>query len=808
MGREQDMFEVKRELATTRLLTLTGAGGSGKTRLAMEVARSLIVAYPDGVWFVELAPLSEEILVPKAVAEALKVPERSFETLTDTLVEVLGDRQLLLVVDNCEHLIEAAAGLADKLLDSCPGMRILATSREALGVEGEARWLVPPLCVPDPQDTPSSGQLEDYESVRLFVERARGRDPAFSLSPENAFAVAEICSRLEGIPLAIELAAARVGTLSVEQISKRLEGSLELLTRGGRTAAPRQQTLKAALDWSHDLLCEPERVLFRRLSTFAGGWTLEASGAVGSGEGVEEGEVLDLLSGLVEKSLVVTRGGDYGGVRYRLLEPIRQFAREELEGSGEAEAAKRAHAEYFLAMAEETEPELFGPRDVEGFNRLEAEHDNLRAALSWTLEGVEAELALRLAGTLGMFWHAHGYMSEGRTWLEAALAKDERASVAARFKALQALFWLAFDQWDNDRAEAVAQEAMELSAETEIGSSLAASLRIMLGGPAWVGGDYERGKELLEESLVLSRKSDDKVRIVEALFQLAGTTDSLGDTAGAKKICEEGIAICREVGYPYRLPGFLLSLGYHLILEGDYERGAALNEEAAALCREHGYRSTLNYALDNLGWAALLQGDYERARNSYAESLMVSSELGDKMSASDSLEGVACLCAAEGEALRAARLFGAVQALRETLREAEAFQLGPEEIAWREPYLATTRSRLGEAAWEGALAQGRAMGLDQAIAYALSEEEPSATPPSSATTQPSSPSAPEHPAGLTSREIEVLGFVASGMTSAQIATELFVSPRTVNTHINSVYHKIGVNSRAAATRYALEHGLA
>jgi non-specific serine/threonine protein kinase len=398
-------------------LTLSGAGGSGKTRLALEVARDLIEAYPDGVWLVELAPLSEEALVPMALAEALKVPERPAEPIADTLVEVLGDRHLLLVMDNCEHLIGAAAGLADRLLDSCPRVRILATSREALGVEGEIRWVVPPLSAPEVQGTSSSEELEAYESVRLFVERARGRDSSFLLSPENAVAVAEICSRLEGIPLAIELAAARVGTLSLEQISERLGGSLELLTHGGRTAVPRQQTLKGALDWSHDLLSEPERVLFRRLSTFAGGWILEASEAVGAGDGVEEGEVLDLLYGLAEKSLVVAKGSDQGGVRYRLLEPIRQYALEKLEESGEAEAAKRAHTEYFLAMAEEAEPELFGPRDVEGFERLEGEHDNLRAALSWSLERGEAELALRLGGALGMFWHAHGHLGEGRRWL-------------------------------------------------------------------------------------------------------------------------------------------------------------------------------------------------------------------------------------------------------------------------------------------------------------------------------------------------------------------------------------------------------
>jgi ATP/maltotriose-dependent transcriptional regulator MalT len=615
-----------------------------------------------------------------------------------------------------------------------------------------------------------------------------------------------ICRRLEGLPLAIELAAARVGTLSVEQISKRLTNSLKLLRGGSKTQMPKQRTLRGALDWSHALLSEDEKKLFGRLSVFAGGWTLEAAEAVGVGGEMEEGEVLDLLSGLVEKSLVVVaRESDRGGMRYRMLEPVRQYARERLEQSGEGEELRRRHAGFFLALAEDAEPRLRGPEDREWLQRLGREHDNLRAALSWALERGETELALRLGGALGMFWHAHGYWSEGRKWLEAALAKDEQASAVARVKALEALFWLAFDQWDLDRAEAVAQEGLKLGAEAEIGSSLAASLRIMLAGPAWVGGDYERAKELLEESLRLSREADDKVKIAEALLQLGGMSDSMGDPTRAKEIYEEGIAVCREVGYTYLLPAFLFSLGYQLMLLGDYERGAALNEEAAELCRERGYKIHLNYALDNLGWAALLRGDHERARTSYEESLAVSNELGDKMIASESLEGLACLRASQGEAERAARLFGAAQALRQTLREAVAFQHSPEEAAWREPYLATARSLLGEAAWEEALTEGRAMKLEAAIEYALSTEMPSAVP-SLAPEQPSAP-APEHPGGLTSREVEVLGLVATGLTNSQVANRLFLSPRTVQRHLNSVYHKLGVSSRTAATRFALEHGL-
>jgi predicted ATPase/DNA-binding CsgD family transcriptional regulator len=803
VGREHELGETKRELETTRLLTLTGAGGSGKTRLALEVARRLVEVYPDGVWLVELAPLSEGALVPKEVAEALGVPERPAQPLDDTLAEVLGDRQLLLLVDNCEHLLEATARLVDRLLDSCPHLRILATSREAIGVEGEVRWLVPPLSVPEDGLASSSEELEGYESVRLFVERARGRDPSFSLGQHNA-ALTEICGRLEGIPLAIELAAARVGTLSLEQISERLGGSLDLLTRGGRTAEPRQRTLKGALDWSHDLLSEPEKVLFRRLSVFAGGWTLKTAETVASGDGVEEGEILDLLSGLVEKSLVLAEEHEGSGLCYRMLEPVKQYAREKLEDAGEGETIRRRHADYFLALAEKAQPKLRGAEDKKWLERLEAEHDNMRAALSFALEAGEIELTLQLAGVLGTFWHIHSHSDEGRKWLEAALARDEGAPAAVRIRALEALYWLAFDQWDHDRTETIAREAIKLSAEAEIETSLAASLKIMSAGPAWVRGDYERGKELLEESLEISRKAGDRIMIAEALIQLAATAWGLGDTKRGMEIYEEGADLCREAGYTFRLPDFLFSLGYQLLLEGDYERGAALNEEAVVICREHGYKRSLNFALDNLGWATLLQGDHDRARPFYRESLAVSKELGDKACASESLDGLACIAGAEGDAGRAARLFGAAEAMRETLSEAVAFQHTPEEVAWREPFLVRARSRLGEQAWEEALRRGRAMRLKEAIEYALSPEEPSATTP--APEQP--PTSSDPPAGLTSREVEVLKLVATGMTNAQVAETLFLSPRTVQRHLNSVYHKIGVGSRTAATRFALEHGLA
>jgi predicted ATPase/DNA-binding CsgD family transcriptional regulator len=795
VGREREMEEVKRKLAITRLLTLTGVGGSGKTRLALEVARDLIEAYPHGVWLVELAPLSEAALVPKAVAEALEVTERPVEPLAETLAEVFRDRQLLLILDNCEHLLEATARLADVLLDSCPRLRIMATSREALGIEGEVRWLVPALSVPEPQGKPSPEELEGYESVRLFVERAKARDPSFFLSPKNALAVTEICRRLEGIPLAIELAAARVGTLSLEQISQRLKDSLKLLTGGSKTQMPKQRTLRGALDWSYELLSEEEKKLFARLSVFVGGWTLEASEAAGAGGGVEEEDILDVHSGLVDKSLVVVRGCQESGVRYSMLESTRQYAREKLEEGGEGEEVRRRHAGFFLDLAEEAEPRLRGPEDTEWLERLEVEHDNLRAALSWALEQEGAdELGLRLAGALWLFWEARGYYGEGHSWLEQVLAKGGQASAAARAKALEGVGWLVFRSGGMDEGVIAAREGLELSDEAGLGGAVRAKFLNILSWVALLRGDNERAKELFEECLKLSRDASDELGIADALLGLANALHSPDYRKREKELFEEGIVLCRKLGYVRTLASHLFSLGFTLLLEGDYERGAALNEEAATLLRERGYKGGLEFVLDNLGWAALLQGDHERAKNYYEENLALCKELGDKTGVAGSLEGLACVAGTEGEAERAAKLFG----VADVLCEAVGYQHMPEEDAWREPYRAAARSLLGEVAWEEALAQGHAMGLEEAIEYALSKGESSAIIPSST---------PEHPAGLTSREVEVLGMVAAGMTNAQTAKELFVSTRTVETHLTSIYHKLGVSSRAAATRFALEHDL-
>jgi non-specific serine/threonine protein kinase len=791
VGREREVAEVRQLLGDNRLMTLTGPGGCGKTRLALAVAFEAVEVFEDGAWWVGLASLSDAALVPQAVRQALHVREQPNRPLPDTLVEALRDRKMLLVLDNCEHLVEACAALVDGLLRFCQNLWVLATSREALGVAGETAWPVPPLSLPDPEDLPSLEELMRYEAVRLFSERSKAVGASFELDSNNAPAVARVCNRLDGMPLAIELAAARVRALSVEQIASRLDESARLLRSESRTADPRQRTLRATIDWSHELLSDKEKILFRRLSVFAGGWTLEAAEEVCVGEGVEKEEVLDLLTRLVDKSLVVVAEQDRE-VRYRLLETVRQYGVEKLEESGEEPEVRRRHAEFFLVLAEELEPAMWGAEEAAWLSRLEAEHDNLRAALSWAIEH-DAELGLRLAGALRWFWYWRGHYGEGRGWLDQALAKGSRASVAARAKALHAVGWMAHDQGDMDRAESAAEEGIELSKQAEIGGSYAASFRNLLGEASRHRGDYQQAMALLEEGTALYREAGDRRGVAWGLFLLGNTSSLRGNHERATAFYEEGLALCRALGGAQPLGDYLSHLGYEYLLEGDHERGAALNEEAAALLRNQGYRGGLQFALNNLGWAALVRSDHEQAATLHRESLVLCRELGDRLVASESIEGMACVAEIRGEVERAAKLFGAAQALR----EAVGYQQAPRVRALREPYLEDARSKLDAATWDAAFAEGCRMTLGEAVEYALKREEAAAA---SSTALP-------YPAGLSAREAEVLKLVAKGLTNAQVARELFISPNTVNRHLNSIYQKLGVSSRAVATRFAAEHDL-
>jgi non-specific serine/threonine protein kinase len=786
------MVGIKRALSMTRLLTLTGAGGSGKTRLALEVARDLVGAYPNGVWLVRLAPLSEETLIPQEVAQALGVSERPDHPLTETLVEFLRPQVALVVMDNCEHLVEAAARLVDTFLDNCPRLRILATSREPLGTAGELNWSISPLSTPSMQRALSAEQLIGYEATRLFVQRASSKRPNFSLSPENAQAVANICRRLDGIPLAIELAAARVGALSAEQISQRLEDSLKLLTGGSRTQTLRQQTLRGTQDWSYDLLAEREQMLFRRLSVFAGGWTLEAAEAVGKGGGIEAGDVLDLLSRLVDKSLVVAEATTEGKLRYRMLEPVRQYAQEKLEEGAEGEAVGR-HATFFLALAEEVEPQVEGPQQVVWMDRLEEEHDNIRAALSWSLErGEDAELGLRMGAALGEFWYLRGYFSEARRWLEEALAKSGGTPTAARARALQRVSLLAFLQGDLDRAEEASEEGLRSEGvelfRTGGGDSTAAELQRVLAIVVGTRGELEQETRLLEESLALSREAGSLRGMAHSLFFLGAAWRARGDYERATRHFEEALTMFRETGEQSTIATVLTHLGFTYLLQGDLERATTTSEEAAAMLREGRVLLHLAFAIKTLGWAALARGDHENARILFGESVGYYREVGDGLGPLENMEGLACVAEARGEAERAARLFGACEALREVIGAPSE----PGDSVLHEPYLTAARYRLDEAAWETAWAEGRAMGLEEVIEYALSDEE---LPASSTSVQENSPVGTP-PATLTRREAEISALVAQGLTNRQIASELSISEHTAATHVARILKKLGLQSRA------------
>jgi predicted ATPase/class 3 adenylate cyclase len=716
VGREREVAQVCEQLRNpaVRLLTLTGPGGTGKTRLGLQAAAELMDEFEGGTFFVPLAPVTDPTLVAPTIVRALGLTETGDQMLEELLRDYLRDRHTLLLLDNFEQVL-GAAPLVTELLSAAPGLKVLTTSRTLLRLYGEYEFAVPPLEVPDPKRPQSLEQVTQYEAVRLFIERARAAKADFTVTSDNAPEVAEICARLDGLPLAIELAAARIKLLSPKAMLDRLGDRLRLLTGGARNLPERQRTLRGAIEWSYELLDAGEKTLFTRVAVFSGGFTLEAMETICDAEGELPLDIIEGASSLLDKSLLRQEEGAEDEPRFVMLETIHEYARERLEQSGETGEIRKLHAQYFLALAEQGESKLRGPEEARWLEHLEIEHDNMREALSWALDGEEAELGLRLAGALWRFWWIRGHYHEGRRWLEEALAKDSRVS-AARAKALEAVGWLADDQGDIDRAVAAAEEGLDLSAEAGIQSSVAAPFLRILGSAAVIRGDHERAARLYEESLALSREAEDTRSVASSLLQLGNVTSERGDYEGAKGFYEEGLALSRKLDDTALLTSYLISLGYESLLQGDPERGATLNEEAAVLLGERGHKGKLQYALDNLGWAALMRGDHQQARSLHQESLVLSRELGDKLVAAESLEGLAC-SAARGEEERAARLFGATEALR----EAVGYHQAPRERALREPFLGAARSRLEEAKWEAAWAEGRAMTFEDAVAYALED---------------------------------------------------------------------------------------
>jgi predicted ATPase/class 3 adenylate cyclase len=678
IGREREKAEVRRLLATTRFLTLTGSGGAGKTRLALQVTAEALEEFRDGAWLVELAVLSDPSLVPNAVASALGVPEQPGRVLTETLADFLRGKSVLVILDNCEHLVAACAHLTDALLRACPNLIILATSREALGVTGETTWRVPSLSAPDPQRLPSLERFVRYEAVRLFIDRAVASEPQFAVTMSNAPAVAQVCYRLDGIPLAIELAAARVKVLAVEQIATRLDDRFRLLTRGSRTAMPRHQTLRAAMDWSHDLLSPKERAVLRRLSVFAGGWTLEAAEAVCAGKGIKEHDILDLLTQLVDKSLVSTEA--FGGaVRYRMPETIRQYAQDRLLTSGEAAEIRTGHRAWYVGLAERAEARFHGPEETMWLGRLEAEHDNLRAALGWSTTEEDAEIRVRLAAALYRFWTYHTHWAEGRKWLETALAGSRDIKSVSRVRALYGEGLLVRRQRDYGRAMALFDESLTLA--RELGDLTGIAMALMGRGLVTMGqGDFDAATALFEESLELSRKMEDKWLMAVVLVQMGVVAQRKSEHAKSLALCEEGLAIFRTLGIKHWIA----------------------------------------WSLRFTGHAVRLQRDLEQAEGLYRESLALFGETGDKWVATECVEGLALIASARANTERALRLLGAAEAARETF----GITMPRPKAGEQEHFWAAIRERPEGTACAAAWAEGRAMTLEQAIEYALTSASP------------------------------------------------------------------------------------
>ncbi len=677
IGREKEAEHVKALLSKTRLLTLTGSGGCGKTRLSLQVAADVLDDYPDGVWLIELAALTEAGLVTQTLAQTLGQREEAGKPLLQTLTEYLKPKRMLLVLDNCEHLLSVITRLTDSLLRACPSVKILANSREGMGTGGEVVYRVPSLSLPDPKKRQTVVSVMQYESVRLFVERAAAVLPTFTVTNANASALASVCHRLDGIPLAIELAAARVRVLSLEQIAARLDDRFRFLTGGNRSALPRQQTLRALIDWSFELLTPPEQTLLARLAVFAGGWTLEEAEAVTAGESIEDWEVLDLLTSLVDKSLVFAQSQGESA-RYHLQETVRQYARELPLFRDEETAIRQRHRDCFLALAEEADPQLDGPQQQEWFARLEAEHDNFRAALDFCGQDTEPEsatAAVRLTAAIYWFWFVRGYISEGRKYLTAALERETAAlEPKVRARALTGAGILARDQGDKAEAQSRFAQSLALAREQQDLRGITGALN-NLGMLALDQGDYETARPLYAESLELARAQGDKARIAAALN----------------------------------------NMGNSVFYQQDYPAAKALYAESLTLARQLQDRQRIATYSNNLGLVARYEGDYAGARTLYAESLTLFLELEDRRGAAYVLEMLAALAAVEEEPARSVCLSGAAESVRETIGSA----LPPIDQQERDTRLSALQDTLGSVDYTTAWEAGLAMTLEQAAEFAL-----------------------------------------------------------------------------------------
>jgi predicted ATPase/DNA-binding CsgD family transcriptional regulator len=853
IGRERELDAILLALQQSRLVSLTGPGGCGKTRLALEAAHAFTRAGGEHAWFVELAALLDPKLLPATVASAVELREYAEHSPLEMLLENLSRQSGLLILDNCEHLVEACARFAQTILAACPRIVMLATSREALSLSGEQIIQVPPLAFPDPDRLPASEELEQYDAIRLFLERARTGGASLAVTERNALALARICHQLDGMPLALELAAARTQILPLEDLAARLEQSFRLLTGGSRTALPRQQTLQATIAWSYGLLSEQERILFARLSVFAGSFSLSGAEAICASEELVREEILELLSRLISKSLVHVLNRE-SQARYRLMETVRQYASEKLAEAGEARELHRRHATFFLTFIQKAEPYLRSAERRAWLPRLEQEHDNLRAAMRRALEQGERELALQLMGHLAWFWYFRGHLSEARQWYETTLAtlSDQQPTVgkATSFFGAGALAWV---QGEYTLARIRLGESARLWRALGDTGKLSYALTL-LGLVTALNGDYEQALSFQQESIELFRTVEDRWGLALALYWLGDTWRlqhqnekaitfyqesrehfrATGDRWGvalalqglgavayrqqndalASVHLEECLALRRQEGDQWLIAQTLVTLGHVIHRQGDSSRAQALFEEGMAVYRPLGDLRGSATALQQLATLALEQDAYEQAASYLQECLLISQKQGHRRSLARCLRGLAQVAAAQGDQLQATRLLGAAERLHV---EGDP---SPAQPSWKAylPLLAGTDSLLDEQAIQAAWEEGASLTVEQALDYALANSSAQSAKPSSA--RPAelredrpvarSQESPEHlpaSATLSKRELEVLRLIVEGKSNRAIAQVLGITEKTVINHVTAIFNKTGCANRAAATAFALRHGL-
>jgi non-specific serine/threonine protein kinase len=814
IGRIQEIESLHQLLSEQRLLTLTGPGGAGKTRLALKLVDTYPEQFEDGIWFIELASLSIGALLPQAIADVLGIRKTTELDVNATLIRHLKSRQALLILDNCEHLVEACAQLSASLLEACPQVHILATSRELLGVTGETVWVVPPLSLPKPQpwhDPVSAKQSHkaflESEAIQLFEARAKARAPSFTLSEENGLWVADICRRLDGMPLAIELAAARLHAFSSREIAERLDDRFAVLTSRMRTTPERHQTLAAALDWSFALLSEQEQQLLAHLSVFAGSFDIAAAQAISAGTGIESNEVPDLIASLVDKSLVVAER--YRDTRrYRLLETIRQYGADRIKLQEEITELRDCHLMHYLEWAEANSPALEGANQFRMLEQFSLEYDNLRAALEWCQENDQlTHEHLRLTAACGYYWRLKGYFNEGTLHLSAALERPKaQMQTKIRGDALLRLANISYLQTDLAQTRAWTEEALEISKTLGAeGRRIRARSHELLGEMATEVGDYEKAPAYFEEALSIFRDLGEERGMADMLMQLGWAAMRQGDYPAAHDYLQECLPMFRKLSGMVHL-GFILSgLGELAIRQNDFGEAQRWLTESLDLRRELGDPWGLAASLGSLGWLALLQRDFKGMRDFLAQSLAIRSEIQEPGGTAWCLEKLAEAVVIETRTLSAAHrreharkavlIFGAAQALRRPLDSV----IDPADQPNYEALLDELRELFGADAFTKAWQSGNDQPLEQVVALALE--------PLQIDELPTSELDQIVYAGLTPREREAASLVAQGLSNREIADAMVIGAKTAETYVSRILQKLAFTSRTQIARWAIEVGL-